>query len=202
MSKKITLPFRRVSVQNKILKNRYYTSAITEANFHDPPRDGVLYVGFVINSGNYAGFKLKTDLNPKYKELIKKYEIDVSLQIQIPLSGQTRNAQARTIWIKKDLRHPQQYIIGLSYSRIAAADNKYIVRYAWTRYILPRLSASAIVLMLLSVAVTAYLNWMITKHNQDNVVGLLQLLDDSKIAQEAVCKISKEKWILELLGSL
>ena len=57
MNRKITLPFQRVPVQNSVLKNRYYTCVVTAAGFCEPPKDGVLRVEFIIQSGKVRGIQ-------------------------------------------------------------------------------------------------------------------------------------------------
>ena len=79
---------------------------------------------------------------------------------------QAKIADAKTIWIKKSRKYPDRYIIGLSYRKIAVSENRRIVRYAWMRYLLPRITSALLVLMILSLITTSYYNLILTQENQ------------------------------------
>ena len=132
---------------------------------------------------------LKLDL----AELIQKREPGLLLNIQIPLSAQATPARTKPVWIEPVLNQPGQYLIGLSYTEISASANRRIVAYAWMKYLVPRLSAGLLIILALSVGISGYFNWRLTKENRNLVRRLVEVLEESKLTQETISKINRER---------
>ena len=133
------------------------------------------------------------NLKSEFVKLIQENRVNLSLNIQIPLSRQATQAKGRPIWIGSISKQPGQYLIGLSYSEISNRDNRRIVGYAWMRYLTPRFGVGMLIILALGMAISGYFNWRLTKENRNLVYQLVRVLEDSKIGQETIEKINKEK---------
>lgn len=133
------------------------------------------------------------NLKPEFVGLIRKGEVSLLLDIQIPLSRQATPAQTRPTWIEPDPNHPGQFIIGVSYTQISSAGNKRILGYARTKYLVPRLSAALLVTLVLVIGVSGYFNWQITSENRRLVRSLVEILEEAKYSEEEIRKIMREK---------
>jgi hypothetical protein len=138
------------------------------------------------------------NLKAEFSELIKTGEVNLLLNIQIPLSSHRVPAWAKPAWIKTVHNQPGQYSIGLSYSEISPLGNNRIVRYARMKYLIPRISSGLLVILILSISISGYFNWRLTKENRNLVRQLVQVLEDSKTAQETIDKINRDKEELNL----
>ncbi|MFH1577797.1 MAG: hypothetical protein ABIC18_01830 [Candidatus Omnitrophota bacterium] len=133
------------------------------------------------------------NLKPEFIEMIEKREINLLLNIQIPLSAKSTSAWARPTWIEPVSGQPGQYLIGLSYSSVPVSANRRIVSYAWMKYFVPRISAGLLIILAMSIGVSGYFNWKLTSDNRNLVEHLVQVAEDSEIAKEIINRIGTEK---------
>ena len=133
------------------------------------------------------------NLKLEFVELIQKGQVNLSLNMQIPLSNRAARAKGVPIWIRPVSNQPGQYAIGLSYSQISTRDNRRIVGYTRMRYLLPRLSYGLLIILALGIGISGYFNWRLTKDNRNLIHQLVQVLENSKLAQDTISKINKEK---------
>lgn len=132
---------------------------------------------------------LKLDL----AELIQRGQVNLLLNIQIPLSSRATPARTKPIWIEPVLNQPGQYLIGLSYTEISPSANKRIVSFAWMKYLIPRFSVALFIILTLSIGISGYFNWRLTKENRNLVRRLVEVVEESKLIREAVSKINRDK---------
>ncbi|MFC1593120.1 glycoside hydrolase family 76 protein [Candidatus Omnitrophota bacterium] len=127
----------------------------------------------------------------EFVALIEKGDVNLLLNIQVPLSGHPTPARTKPAWIEPVTTQPGQYIIGLCYQEISPLANKQIVGYAWSKYLIPRISAGLLIILTLSISLSGYFNWRLRHRNLVN--RLVEVLEDSKIARQGLDKINQEK---------
>lgn len=191
--------FKVVKQDRKIQRRRYIRlDSVFPVDFRLVTQDNQTFLsdwiqGFTNNISRGGICLSVNNLKPEFIDLIQKGEVNLLLKIQIPLSSQATQAQGKTIWIKAVSNQPGQYIIGISYSEISTLANKHIVGYAWMRYLVPRFSFGLLILLVLGISISGYFNWRLTRENRNLVVKLVNILEESKITQETIDKINKEK---------
>ncbi len=93
---------------------------------------------------------LKDDL----AERLNKKTAKLRLQINMPFSPKPIAAVAEAAWIKKiKERHPNKFLVGISYEEISETERRKIVNYARVLQLRPVLTAAAIVILAVAVAV-------------------------------------------------
>ncbi|MFH1678689.1 MAG: hypothetical protein ABH914_03620 [Candidatus Omnitrophota bacterium] len=146
------------------------------------------------NDISWGGICLSVNnLSQEFVELIQKGKVNLLVNIQIPLSSKGTPACTKPIWIKLISNQPGKYLIGISYSDISASANKRIVGYARMKYLVPRLSAGLLILLVLISGLSGYFNWRLKKENLNLVSKLAGVIEDSTIAKETINKINKDK---------
>ena len=154
--------------------------------------------GFTSNISRKGICLSVNNLKPEFVKLAQKGQINLLLNIQIPLFREATPAKACPIWIEKVSNQPGQYLIGLSYVEISALSNKRIVGYAWMKYFASQFSAALFIILALSIGISGYFNWRLSEQNRDLIYQLVRVLEDSKIAQDTINRIKHEKEKLNL----
>jgi hypothetical protein len=154
--------------------------------------------GFTSNISRKGICLSVNNLKPEFVKLFQKGQINLLLNIQIPLFREATPAKAKPIWIEKLSNQPGQYLIGLSYTEISALSNKRIVGYAWMKYVAPQFSAALFIILALCIGISGYSNWRLSEQNRNLIYQLVGVLEDSKIAQDTINRIKQEKEELNL----
>ncbi|MBU0549849.1 MAG: PilZ domain-containing protein, partial [Candidatus Omnitrophica bacterium] len=186
--------------QKKDAERRQYIrlDSVFPVDFRLTAQDGKTFLsdwiqGFTNNISRGGICLSVNNLKSEFVALIKKGEVKLLLNIQVPLASRSTPARSKPVWIEPVLNQPGQYIIGLSYQEISASANKRIVGYAWSKYLIPRISAGLLIILTLSISVSGYFNWRLRQENRKLVNQMVSVLEEVKIASQNVEKINREK---------
>lgn len=159
--------------------------------------------GFTHNVSK-GGLRLDVNnLKPPISGLIKRQEARLSLQLRMPLSKPTLNAQAKVAWVKDNPEGSDGYFIGLTFDNIEPGYQKRIMRYAWTRKLFLPFVLSIIFILTFGLAVNSYLNIKLIAGNKALVGQLIKILQETNIAKQKVKEINRDKDELQLkIGAL
>lgn len=139
------------------------------------------------------------NLKPEHVQLIKENQAKLSLKIEMPLARCPVNALSRVAWSKEILTQPNnKYLVGLSYERIDAAQNKKIMRYAWAKKIFFPTVVTIIIILALGFAIGSYLNLKLIKGSKALLQQLVTIVQESSIAKQKIKRIAREKDYLQL----
>jgi len=154
--------------------------------------------GFTHNISK-GGLRLDVNnLKPQISGLIKRQGARVSLQLKMPLSKPTVNAQAKVAWVKDNPEGPERYFIGLTFDNINPVYQKRIMRYAWTKKLFLPFVLSIIFILTFGLAVNSYLNIKLIAGNKALVGQLIKILQETNIAKQKIKEINRDKENLQL----
>jgi hypothetical protein len=154
--------------------------------------------GFTHNIGKGGICLDVNNLDPQLCGLIKRQEAAIFLRIRMPLSRPAVNARAKAAWVKDDPESPERHHIGLNYESIDSVCHKRMMRYAWTKKLFLPVVLSIIFILICGLAVNGYLNIKLTKDNQALISQLVNILQETSIAQQKINGINREKEDLQL----
>ena len=138
------------------------------------------------------------NLNPELAKLLKEQQAELSLDIEMPITGSSINALARIAWIKDVFGSPNKYFIGLSYEEIDPHQNNKIIRYAWTKKLFVPVGLSIILILGLGLVINSFINVKLIKGNKALVEQLVKIIQESSIAKQKIKEIAKEREDLQI----
>lgn len=165
---------------------------------NDTEAIGGWHQGFTCNV-SYGGICLEF-LN--LKEIASILNQDVALlrlKIHIPLFDSPVLATARVVRFNKEegKKIGSQDILGLKYENIAPRDNRKIIRFAYSKVILPNLALAAIIVLFFAFAASSYNNIRTTYLNKKLIGEIAEVMRNYNISKEELEDIKKEKSALE-----
>lgn len=156
--------------------------------------------GFTNNIGQGGICLVINNLDPELLELLKKKNIKLLLEIDIPISLQPICAQATIVWIKDILKDKHQFLVGVNYDYIPAKQNSVLMRYAWFKKIFVPVVSTLIVVLALALGANSYLNFKLTQGNKLLIEKLVMVLKDSSLAKQKIEEVTaqRQKLLLQL----
>ena len=120
-------------------------------------------------------------------------EVRLNLRINIPAFGHPVSASAKVSWFKKEQDRFGHYAVGLRYDHITEKDRKKIMRFAYSKVLLPRLALGIIVILFLSAGIILYNNFRLSSDNKKLVKDMVNVLKDSSESKSELENIRKDK---------
>jgi len=160
-------------------------------------------------SGEYQGFTSNVsegglclnikNLKPEDEKLILQHRAALKMLISIPLFAKPVDATAEIAWSRRDEKDPsnKSLLIGLSYKEIEPKDKNRIVSYARRLKWLPRIAATAIMLLFLSLLFVSTNHIIIKRHNQELVSRLVSVSDIKSKLEKTLNEAEIRKDMLE-----
>lgn len=162
---------------------------------------GKWYQGFTCNV-SYGGICLEfLDSGEPLQDIINNSQGDVvlNLKIHIPLFESPVPATAKIIRLKKrqEPGFVNGYTFGLKYEFIEPKDNRRIMRFAYSKVILPNVALAAITVLFFALAISSYNNIKTAYRNKKLVEEIAEVIRNYNMGKEELENIKKEKTILE-----
>ncbi|OQB09344.1 MAG: PilZ domain protein [Candidatus Omnitrophica bacterium ADurb.Bin205] len=132
------------------------------------------------------------NLDENLAEIIKKRQVMISLEMELPFIPKPISSRARIVWVQNAGGIKDKYLIGLCYEDM---DKKYInkiMRYAWGRKILIPLGIGLVVIFSLLLGVNGLINFKLTQANKELVRKLVSVIQEASVAKEEVIRIQGE----------
>ncbi|MCX5694668.1 MAG: PilZ domain-containing protein [Candidatus Omnitrophica bacterium] len=143
------------------------------------------------NNISHGGICLAiNNLDVELFELLKKKNVKLSLEIDIPISRKPICAQASVVWAKDTFGDKHQYLVGINYDSIPAKQNNKLMRYAWFKKLFVPVVLAVVVILGISLGVNSYLNFKLTQGNKQLIERLETVLKDSSLAKQKVNEIA------------
>jgi hypothetical protein len=153
--------------------------------------------GFTSDVGKGGLGLTVNSFSPDEAKFLKQEGAKVSLEIVIPFMSRPVRARAAVAWIHDTEGEPEKYLIGLRYEEIDPAQNKKIMRYAWTKKLFAPVALFAIMILGISLAFGLYFNMRLEEGNRALVQDLIRVSRESSITRERLAEISAEKISLD-----
>ncbi|MDD4909152.1 MAG: hypothetical protein PHR44_00495 [Candidatus Omnitrophica bacterium] len=154
--------------------------------------------GFTSNVSKGGLCLAVNNLNPRLIGIISGKAVQLELVIHVPIAGKKVNALANIAWIEGEgAGEENTYSIGLSYQHIDAKGGRNIMRFAYTKALLPRLIALCIVLLIAAFSLSAHLNYKLIQTSKKLVDELVQVVQRSSVAKQKIKDIQRERAELE-----
>ena len=126
------------------------------------------------------------NLDPELFELLKKMNIKLSIEINIPVSQKPICARASIIWVKDIFKDKHQYLVGINYDYIPAKQNNKLLRYSWLKKLFVPVVAALVIILAAALGANGYLNFKLTQGNKLLIEKLALVLKDSSAAQQKI----------------
>ncbi len=133
------------------------------------------------------------NLNPQLFELLKKKNIKLSLEIDIPVSRKPIPARASVVWVKDIFGDKHQYLIGIKYDYIPAKQNSKLLRYAWLKKLFVPVALGLVVILAMGLGANSYLNFKLTQGNKLLIEKLVMVLKDSSLAKQKIEEVTAQR---------
>ena len=133
-----------------------------------------------------------------YAEMIKKKQVKLSLNIEMPLHKVPVGARADVAWIDIVALETNKYLIGLAYEEISAVLNKRIFHYALAKKLIPRAVFAIMFVLLISFSISGYLNLRLLRANKALIEQLVNIIQKSSLAKQEIKKLIQGKEDLNL----
>jgi hypothetical protein len=133
------------------------------------------------------------NLDPNLFELLKKINVKLSLEIDIPISRKTIPACASIVWVKEILGEKHQYLVGVSYDSICAKQNSLLLRYAWLKKLFVPVVLALIIVLTAGLGLNSYLNYKLTQGNKLLIERLTTVLIDSSQAKQKIKEVIAQR---------
>ncbi|MDP2927262.1 MAG: PilZ domain-containing protein [Candidatus Omnitrophota bacterium] len=133
------------------------------------------------------------NLDPELFELLKKKNIKLSLEIDIPISRKPIPARASIVWVKDILKDKHQYLIGINYDYISAKQNNKLMRYAWLKKLFVPVALALVVILSVGLGANSYLNFKLTQGNKLLIEKLAVVLKDSSLAKQKIEEVIAQR---------
>ena len=159
-----------------------------------PRGESVWHQGFTGNVSN-GGICLEfSDVDREILVLLNSpQEVQLNLKINIPVFGHPVSVRARVSWFKQEQDKFGHYAVGLRYDHIAEKDRQKIMRFAYSKVILPRLALGVIIILSLAAGIILYNNFRLSSDNKKLVMDMVNVLKDSRESKAELENIQKEK---------
>ena len=133
------------------------------------------------------------NLDPQFIELLKRKNIKLSLEIDIPISRKPLCARSSVIWVKDVLQDKHQYLVGLKYDHISAKQNNNFMRYGWFKKLLVPVVLALVVILTAGLGINSYLNFKLTRNNKLLIEKLGAVLKDSRLAKRRITEVTAQR---------
>jgi hypothetical protein len=133
------------------------------------------------------------NLDPQLIELLKRKNIKLSLEIDIPISRKPICARSSVIWVKDVLQDKHQYLVGLKYDHISAQQNNNFMRYGWFKKLLVPVVLALVVILTAGLGINSYLNFKLTRNNKLLIEKLGVVLKDSRLAKRKITEVTAQR---------
>ena len=156
--------------------------------------EGAWHQGF---TGNVSDGGICLEFSDVDKEILalldSPQEVRLNLKINIPVFSRSVCACAKVSWFKQEQDKFGHYAVGLRYDHIAEKDRQKIMRFAYSKVILPRLALGVIVILSLTAGIILYNNFRLSSDNKKLVKDMVNVLKDSSESKAELENIQKEK---------
>jgi len=126
------------------------------------------------------------NLDPQLMELLKQKKVKISLEIDTPISRKPICARSSIIWVREISKDKHQYLVGIKYDHICAAQNNNFMRYGWLKKLFVPASLALVVILAAGLGANSYLNFKLTQGNKQLIEKLALVLKDSSLAREKI----------------
>jgi len=133
------------------------------------------------------------NLDPKLFELLKKKNVKLSLEIDIPISRKPIPARASIVWVKDISGEKHQYLVGVSYDSICARQNSSLIRYAWLKKLFVPVALALVIVLAVGLGLNSYLNYKLTQGNKLLIERLTTVLKDSSQAKQKIQEVIAQR---------
>ena len=133
------------------------------------------------------------NFDPQFIELLKRKNIKLSLEIDIPISRKPLCARSSVIWVKDVLQDKHQYLVGLKYDHISAKQNNNFMRYGWFKKLLVPVVLALVVILTAGLGINSYLNFKLTRNNKLLIEKLGVVLKDSRLAKRKITEVTAQR---------
>jgi len=143
------------------------------------------------------------NLNPELSRLLKKENIKLSLEIDLPVSQAPITARASIIWMRDICGDKHQCLLGVSYDYISAKQKNKLICYGWLKKLFIPVALAAVIILTVGLGVNSYLNLKLTQGNKLLIEKLAVVLKDSSLAKQKIEQvIAQRKSLASKLKSL
>ena len=153
--------------------------------------------GFTNNIGHGGICLSVNDLPFEFIKLIQEKKVKLSIEIDMPLGGNSVCALVSLAWTKEIGGLSKRYLLGLDYEKINPRQNYILIRYAWAKKLFLPLVILSVAILSLSLGFGAYLNIQLTHKNKLLVEELVGVLQESKLVKHQLGKIAQERTALQ-----
>lgn len=133
------------------------------------------------------------NLDAELLELLKKKEIKLSLQIDVPVSRKPVPARASVVWVKDVFGDKHQYLVGINYDAIPAEQNNKLMRYAWLKKLFVPAVLALVVILAMSLGANSYSNFKLIQGNKLLIEKLAVVLNDSSLAKQKIEEVTAQR---------
>ncbi|MCX5668644.1 MAG: PilZ domain-containing protein [Candidatus Omnitrophica bacterium] len=138
------------------------------------------------------------NLDPELFELLRKKNVKLSLEIDIPISRKPICARSSIVWVKDIFGSKHQYLVGIKYDYIPAQQNNNLMRYAWLKKLLVPVALALVVILAAGLGMNSYLNFKLTQGNKLLIEKLAVVLKDSSLAKQKIEDVIAQRQGLRL----
>ena len=131
-------------------------------------------------------------------ELLKKKNIKLSLEIDIPISRKPICARASIVWVKDIFGDKHQYLVGVNYDYIPVKQNNKLMHYAWLKMLLVPVALTLVVILAVGLGANSYSNFKLTQGNKLLIEKLAMVLKDSSLAKQKIEEVTAQRQNLQL----
>lgn len=165
---------------------------------NDKALDNIWHHGFT-NNVSHGGMCLELlQLGPEAIKLLKDTQaVKLNLRIHIPIHRPASPARAKVLWFKEEPHHLSQCRVGLEYEEIGRGVLKGIMRFAYGKIILPRVSLALIIILLLGFLFSAYNNFRLSAYNKELIEKMVDIVQDSRKSRDELENIKNSRITLE-----
>ena len=162
----------------------------------EPQRDVFLsgwLQGFTNNISRGGICLAINNLDPELFELLKKKNIKLSLEIDIPISSKPICARASIVWVKDIFKDKHQYLVGINYDYISVRQNNKLMRYTWLKKLFVPAALALVVILAGGLGLNSYLNFKLTQGNKLLIERLASVLKDSALAEQKIEEVVTQR---------
>jgi len=151
------------------------------------------------NNISWGGICLAiNNLDPELFELLKKKNVKLSLEMDIPISRKPICALSSIVWVKDVLGDKHQYLVGIKYDQISAKQNNNLMRYGWLKKLFVPVALALVVILAVGLGTNSYLNFKLTQGNKLLIEKLAMVLKDSSLAKQKIEEVTAQRQNLQL----
>jgi hypothetical protein len=146
------------------------------------------------NNISRSGICLKiNNLAPELFESLKKKDIKLSLEIDIPISRKPICARVSIVWVKDIFEDKHQYLVGINYDYISAKQNNKLMRYGWLKKLFVPVTLALVIILAVGLGANSYLNFKLTQGNKLLIEKLARVLKDSSLAKQKIEEVIAQR---------